>query len=212
MKKPQRQTRNVSQWSQNRNSLHHSAFWFQVLKLILTSCHGTGPRNQGCCHHLWVLLKLLWAPKSISENSSITMPRLSAELSDDRNNGPSSVPLPSYHLVIMCVSNSCLSYSCLFLLPGQCCFSDGLASVCLRSWSRMIPFDLHSFTCVYGYVYFSCLSQFRSILGLSYCTEEKTVTGTSIRFLNRRLSFATHQSCDLRQFSYLLGVYFIIIK
>lgn len=163
-----------------------------MLKLILTSCHGTGPRNQGCCHHLWVLLKLLWAPKSISENSSITMPRLSAELSGYRNNGPSSVPLPSYHLVIMCVSNNCLSYSCLFLLPGQCCFSDGLASVCLRSWSKMIAFDLHSFTCVYGYVYFSCLSSSGLFWDSATVQKKKQSLELVSEFLNRRLSFATH--------------------
>lgn len=78
-----------------------------------------------------VVLKLLWAMTSISENPSEMMPGLSAEIFGDRNQGPLPVLVPSCCFLMVWPSRSCPFYSCTYLLPGQCCFREGLVSLCL---------------------------------------------------------------------------------
>lgn len=75
-------------------------------------------------------LKLLWGMTSISENPSVMMPRLSAELAGDRKSGPLPVLVPSDRFLIMWPSESCPFYSCIFLLSGQGPFCEAPTGVC----------------------------------------------------------------------------------
>lgn len=102
-----------------------------------------------------VALKLLRGMTKISETSSVMMPRLSAELSGDRNNGPSPVLVPSYHFLIMCFSSSCPSFRCIAVVRAL--LLQGGAGFC-ETGSRTILCDLSLCLCVYRYVYFSCVS------------------------------------------------------
>lgn len=101
-----------------------------------------------------VALKLLRGMTSISETPSVMMPRLSAELSGDRNNGPSPVLVPSYHFLIMCFSSSCPSFPCIAVVRAL--LLQGGAGFC-ETGSRPILCDLSLCLCVYRYVYFSCV-------------------------------------------------------
>lgn len=139
-----------------------------------------------------VVLKLLWAMTSISENPSEMMPGLSAEIFGDRNQGPLPVLVPSCCFLMVWPSRSCPFYSCTYLLPGQCCFREGLVSLCLWDleqgdplWSLLLPMCVQM--CAAVLLHFS----FWSILGVSswYSTE---ITELESEFLTGNLYFAAH--------------------
>lgn len=135
-----------------------------------------------------VVLKLLWAMTSISEDPSEMMPGLSAETFGDGNQGPLPVLVPSCCFLMVWPSRSSPFCSCTHLLPGQCCFCEGLLSLCLWDLNRRILSDLRFCLCVYRCVlHFS----FWSILGVSlwYSTE---ITEPESEFPTRNLYFATH--------------------
>ena len=151
----------------------------------LSACRASSPRTLAS---YLVVLKFLWAMTSISENPSEMTPGLSAEIFGDRNQGPLPVLVPSCHFLMVWPSSSCPFYSCTYLLSGQGCFHEGLVSLCLGTWDRMILFDLHFCLCVYR-----CVLRFSfwSILGVSlwYSTE---ITELESEFLTRNLYFAIH--------------------
>lgn len=131
---------------------------------------------------------------SISENSPVMMPGVSAEISDDRNNGPLPVLVPSYHFLITWFSNSCL-FDPSISFVRQCRFYEGLVFVCLETWSRLILFDLFLCLCVYicvcACMYIFLHFQSWSALGVSDGIAEKSLELES-EFLTRNLCFANH--------------------